>query len=140
MAFKGTAKFLFNQFHSLVWVTSLYHKTALYTLQGIIGGNELMTEAATLDIFIDVEGLRPLGQGLEEALLLQCATPLTTVENLSRFRRVLASTIERWGAEDEARLIELFKGGTKVEGIAIALHRQPGAIRSRLVKLGLLAV
>ena len=56
-------------------------------------------EAATFEIIIDLEGLRPdpalrsLRQGLEEALLLLCATPLATVEELSRFGRVPASTL-----------------------------------------------
>ena len=56
-------------------------------------------EAATLELIIDLEGLRPdpalrsLRQGLEEVLLLLCATPLATVEELSRFGRVPASTL-----------------------------------------------
>ena len=64
-----------------------------------VGGNIAALEAATLEIIIDLEGLQPdpalrsLRQGLEEALLLLCATPLATVEELSRFGRVPASTI-----------------------------------------------
>ena len=56
-------------------------------------------KAATLEIIIDLEvlrpdpALRPLSKGLEEALLLLCATPLTTVEELSRFGRIPASTL-----------------------------------------------
>ena len=52
-----------------------------------------------MEIVIDLEGLRPdpalrpLREGLEEALLLLCATPLTTVEELSRCGRVPASTL-----------------------------------------------
>ena len=37
--------------------------------------------------------LRPLREGLEEALLLLCATPLATVDELSRFGRIPASTL-----------------------------------------------
>ena len=64
-----------------------------------VGESVRAIEAATLDIIIDLEGLRPdpalrsLRQGLEEALLLLCATPLATVEELSRFGRVPASTL-----------------------------------------------
>ena len=64
-----------------------------------VGGNIAALEAATLEIIIDLEGLRPdpalrsLRQGLEEALLLLCAAPLATVEELSRFGRVPASTL-----------------------------------------------
>ncbi len=54
---------------------------------------------ATFELIIDLEGLRPdpalrsLRQGLEQALVLLCATPLATVEDLSRFGRVPASTL-----------------------------------------------
>ena len=64
-----------------------------------VGGSVRAIEAATYDIIIDLEGLRPdpalrpLRQGLEEALLLLCATPLTTVDEMSRFGRVPASTL-----------------------------------------------
>ena len=64
-----------------------------------VGGNTAALEAATLEIIIDLEGLRPdpalrhLRQGLEEALLLLCATPLATVDELARFGRVAASTL-----------------------------------------------
>ena len=64
-----------------------------------VGGSVRAIEAARLEIVIDLEGLRPdpalrsLRQGLEEALLVLCATPLATVEELSRFGRVPASTL-----------------------------------------------
>ena len=64
-----------------------------------VGGSVREIEAATFEVIIDLEGLRPdsalrhLRQGLEEALLLLCATPLATVEELSRFGRVPASTL-----------------------------------------------
>ena len=56
-------------------------------------------EAATLEIIIDLEGLRPdpalrpLRRSLEDALLLLCAAPLATVDELARFGRVPASTL-----------------------------------------------
>ena len=64
-----------------------------------VGGSVEAIKAATFELIIDLEGLRPdpalrhLRQGLEEALLLLCATPLATVEELSRFGRVPASTL-----------------------------------------------
>ena len=64
-----------------------------------VGNSVRAIEAATFEIIIDLEGLRPdpalrsLRQGLEEALLLLCATPLATVEELSRFGRIPASTL-----------------------------------------------
>ena len=43
-----------------------------------------------------------------------------------------------WNAEEDADLARRFKAGEKPETMAQALGRQPSAIRSRLVKLGLL--
>ena len=66
-----------------------------------VGGKIAAFEAAALEIIVDLEGLRldpalrPLREGLEEALVLLCATPLTTVEELSRFWRVPASCKRR---------------------------------------------
>ena len=64
-----------------------------------VGKSKAAIEAATFELIIDLEGLRPdpalrhLRQGLEEALLLLCATPLATVEELARFGRIPASTL-----------------------------------------------
>ena len=63
------------------------------------GERVLAIEEATFEIIIDLEGLRPdpalrsLRQGLEDALLLLCSTPLATVDELARFGRVPASTL-----------------------------------------------
>ena len=64
-----------------------------------VGNSVQAIETATFEIIIDLEGLRPdpalraLRQGLEEALLLLCATPLATVDELARFGRVPTSTL-----------------------------------------------
>ena len=63
------------------------------------GGSVEDIEAATLELIIDLEGLRPdpalrpLRRKLEDALLLLCAAPLATVDELARFGRVPASTL-----------------------------------------------
>ena len=78
-----------------------------------VGGSVTALKAATLQIIIDLEGLRPdpalrhLRQGLEEALLLLCASPLATVEELSRFGRVPAFTLrERLGKLAKRGLVD----------------------------------
>ena len=78
-----------------------------------VGGNIAALKAATLEIIIDLEGLRPdpalrpLREGLEEALLLLCSTPLVTVEELSRFGRVPASTLrDRMGKLTKRGLVD----------------------------------
>ena len=64
-----------------------------------VGGNVRAIESARQQLLIDLMGLRPdpalrpLREGLEEALLLLCATPLATVDELSRFGRVPTSTL-----------------------------------------------
>ena len=74
-------------------------RSVLSAVLNAVGGNVAAVEAATFEIIIDLEGLRPdpalrsLRQGLEEAVLLLCAAPLATVDELSRFGRVPASTL-----------------------------------------------
>ena len=62
-----------------------------------MGGNVTALEAATRALARHVPSLRPapdpLSAGLEDALLLLCATPLATVRELSFFGRVPASTL-----------------------------------------------
>ena len=64
-----------------------------------VGGNVRAIEGARQELIIDLMGLRPdpalrsLRESLEEALLLLCAAPLTTVDELARFGRVPASTL-----------------------------------------------
>ena len=64
-----------------------------------VGGSVRAIESARQQLLIDLMGrrpdpaLRPLREGLEEALLLLCAAPLTTVDELSRISRVPASTL-----------------------------------------------
>ena len=64
-----------------------------------VGNSIKDIEAATLEMIIDLDGLRPdqalrpLHPGLEQALLLLCAAPLATVDELARFGRVPESTL-----------------------------------------------
>ena len=75
-----------------------------------VGGSVRAIEGARQQLLIDLMGLRqdpalrPLREGLEEALLLLCAAPLTTVDELSRISRVPASTLRE-------RLEKLVKRG-----------------------------
>ena len=43
-----------------------------------------------------------------------------------------------WTPEEEQRLIEMHTAGASVDRISAAIQRQPGGVRSRLRKLGLL--
>ena len=74
------------------------------------GGSVRAIESARQQLIIDLMGLRPdpalrhLRESLEEGLLLLCAAPLTTVDELSRLGRVPASTLRE-------RLEKLVKRG-----------------------------
>ena len=46
---------------------------------------------------------------------------------------------EKWSAGEDGQLSELCRNGKSVREIATALHRQEGAIRSRMEKLNLVA-
>ena len=75
-----------------------------------VGGNVRAIVRARQQLLIDLMGLRPdpalrpLRESLEEALLLLCAAPLTTVDELSRLGRVPAATLRE-------RLEKLVKRG-----------------------------
>ena len=90
-----------------------------------VGKSAREIEAATLELIIDLEGLRPnpalrsLRHGLEEALLLLCATPLATVDDLARFGRMPASTLRE-------RLDKLNK-----RGLADSISHHLSALGSR---------
>ena len=90
-----------------------------------VGGSVRDIEAATLEIIIDLEGLRPdpalrpLRRSLEDALLLLCAAPLATVDELASFGRVPASTLRE-------RLDKLAK-----RGLVDTVSHHLGALGSR---------
>jgi len=46
---------------------------------------------------------------------------------------------EKWSVEEDKQLSELCRSGKNAREIATALHRQEGAIRSRMAKLNLVA-
>jgi hypothetical protein len=59
--------------------------------------------------------------------------------HLDEIRQAHPHAYERWTAADDDRLRQLSRDGKSVKEIADAFQRQPGAIRSRLGKLGLSA-
>ena len=58
--------------------------------------------------------------------------------NLSRLRVEYPRAYETWKTEEDERLVELFNHGTRMSEIARIHERQPGAVKSRLQKLGLI--
>ena len=66
------------------------------------------------------------------------ATRPTYHERLAEIKKTARRAYEPWTQEEEARLKDLCLRGLSPHQIARQLQRQPSAIRSRLVKLGLL--
>ncbi|WP_436777834.1 hypothetical protein [Yinghuangia sp. YIM S09857] len=65
-------------------------------------------------------------------------TPELRALALEELRKMHPRAYDRWSAEEEARLTEGFKCGETQAELARQHQRQPGAIRSRLIKLGLI--
>ena len=57
--------------------------------------------------------------------------------HVERIRKSHARAYELWTKKEEALLTSMFVGGAPIHAISLALKRQPGAIRSRIRRLGL---
>jgi hypothetical protein len=56
---------------------------------------------------------------------------------LEQLRETHQNAYRPWTKEEEARLMKLFNKGTRMKDMAVELGRKPGAIASRIKKLGL---
>lgn len=65
-------------------------------------------------------------------------TTATKTYTVEKIREKYANAYRSWNKDDDADLTLRHQTGESIKEIAIAIARQPGAIRSRLVKLGLL--
>lgn len=73
----------------------------------------------------------------EEALGLLTDNGLTPhEERIARIKEKYPRAYESWSKDEEQKLIELHLASKTTEEISAELQRQPGAIRSRLDKLG----
>ena len=57
--------------------------------------------------------------------------------NLTEIRKEHPRAYEKWEPPEDNELVDFYQGGKKIDEIAGLLQRQPGAIRSRLDKLGM---
>lgn len=72
----------------------------------------------------------------EEALTL-LETPTDYQSRIARIKEAHPRAYEPWSAEEEESLRTLHRNGVSPREIALRLHRQPGAISSRMAKLAL---
>lgn len=78
-------------------------------------------------------------QAAAEALEIGQASNEAKSYSVGEIRHDHPRAYEKWSAEEDGQLTELFRSGKNVKEIAGTLHRQEGAIRSRLTKLNLVA-
>lgn len=64
---------------------------------------------------------------------------MSYADRLEAVREEHPRAYEKWPPEEDESLANLFRSGLRLDEIAQRLQRQPSAIRSRLVKLGLVA-
>ena len=79
-----------------------------------------------------------------DELLAQCSNQQTESSKVNKpgyfdiVRKDHPNAYRSWTPTDEKSLIQLFKEGKTIEALSLLLGRQPGGIRSRLAKLGLI--
>lgn len=76
-------------------------------------------------------------QAAAEALEASQGTSEGKSYDVEEIRHDHPRAYEKWSTEEDAQLTELFRSGKSVQEITAILHRQSGAIRSRLAKLNL---
>jgi hypothetical protein len=59
-------------------------------------------------------------------------------ERLARIKSRFPNAYERWTPEEEATLVSMHRDGNTLTAIADRLGRQPSALRSRLLRLGMI--
>jgi hypothetical protein len=90
-------------------------------------------------VMVFEEHAMAFAKGLENALshLGEELEPERQAHKLDDIRKNHPRAYEKWAPEEDARLKSLHGLKKSIPEIAALLHRQPGAIRSRLEKLGL---
>lgn len=89
-------------------------------------------------IIVAEEDLGQFRNGLDEVLAFLRAGKQAAPGKMAEIRRIHPRAYMPWRAEDDDRLKAGFARGEEIELLATVLQRQPGAIRSRLQKLGLI--
>lgn len=90
----------------------------------------------TLDELLDaIKTRRHKNEALEET---KASTAISHQQRLNRIRRRYPRAYEKWTEEEDIQLRQQYHAGVGLSELATRLQRQPGAIESRLRKLGLI--
>lgn len=88
-------------------------------------------------IMIFEENFETFQQGFGKAMNFLGLEKITKAHDVNEIRKEHPRAYEKWDPEEEEALGVKYREGLSVSELAIIFQRQPGAIRSRLVKLGL---
>jgi hypothetical protein len=107
-------------------------------LQSIVDGKsyEQIISSGAADCYPEIfkaaaEALALAGQPREKA---------AHDDRLVAIRQKYPRAYKKWTPEEDAQLTDLFRSGSEAKDIAGILQRQPSAISSRLIKLGLVSL
>lgn len=89
----------------------------------------------TLDELLDAIKTRRLKNGTPGEIEVSADTSYQ--QRIDKIRQQYLRAYEKWTEEEDAQLRQKYNEGSGVKELAILLQRQPGAIESRLRKLGL---
>jgi len=77
-------------------------------------------------------------QAAAEALQINRSSKAEETYSIEQIRQEHARAYQKWDAAQDEQLRQLLRCGKTSTDIALIMQRQPGAIRSRLVKMGLI--
>jgi hypothetical protein len=95
-------------------------------------------DALQPSILVFEEHLREFLRGLDKALQETGIRVRVGTHSLAETRRKFPRAYEKWTGEEDANLKDAFRQCKETQTLADTFQRQPGAIRSRLVKLRLI--
>jgi len=86
-------------------------------------------------VMIFQEYLEVFAEGFRKAL--QFLDVKTKENNSDEIRQTYPKAYEQWTSDEDEQLKTKYREGARIDELAAFFQRQPGAIRSRLAKLGL---
>ena len=102
---------------------------------------ELIAEGHTYDQILAIQPTltyMDIFKAAREALDIAEEATSGYTKRLAQIRRSHSRAYEKWTTEEEDRLVQLFRSNRTVEDIAPLLQLQPSAIRSLMMRLGLI--
>lgn len=110
--------------------------------------SELIDAAQVSSVTVTNRGVSPVEEDAERVAVAATYEQSTEdtgrnvetkpTDHMKTVRQHYARAYERWSAEEDSHLQDLYRNGVDIADIAAILERQPSAVRARLTRLGLL--